>query len=93
MLSAPSTTSPHLPTSTPAPTINHKATEGSEEDEDEELATRFAAILLFLGLGMWLTHTGRIGHVSWKLGVGITMLVFGVVGVMAFLVDGPNGGK
>lgn len=84
---------PYQPAPLPSQTTVSAEKKISDEDEDEELATRFAGILLFLGLGIWLTHTGRVCHVSWKLEVGITMLVLGVLGFMAFLVDGPDGGK
>lgn len=53
-------------------------TTSSDDDGNDAASAFFWLFLIFLGLGIWLTITGRIGHVKWKLGVGITFVVLSV---------------
>lgn len=38
---------------------------------------------MFLGFGIWLTITGKISHVKWRLDAGITFVVLAVVCLIA----------
>lgn len=50
----------------------------SSDDPKVELCCFLFFFASFMVLGIWLTYTERIGHVKWKLGVGITSIVLTV---------------